>query len=132
MSNARTNRKKNLSVYRSLESLEDRRLMTITSWDLVSTSDSAYNEIPAADRQQPAIFKRFQRTDDIEVFFAVRASIGHGKFPYHLVRIRMRWGRVGRLLLGLSWNGEKIGSTLLLTEFIGIHQSQCNRTVLRI
>ena len=47
MSNARTNRKKNLNVYRSLESLEDRRLMTIT-WNLVSTSDSAYNEIPSS------------------------------------------------------------------------------------
>ena len=48
MSNARSNRKKNLNVIRSLESLEDRRLMTITSWDLVSTSDSAYNEIPSS------------------------------------------------------------------------------------
>ena len=48
MSNARTNRKKNLSVYHSLESLEDRRLMTTqpTSWDLVSTTDSAYNGVP--------------------------------------------------------------------------------------
>ena len=48
MSNARTNRKKNLNVIRPLESLEDRRLLTISSWDLVSTSDSAYNEIPSS------------------------------------------------------------------------------------
>ena len=48
MSNTRSNRKKNLNVIRPLESLEDRRLMTISSWDLVSTSDSAYNEIPTS------------------------------------------------------------------------------------
>jgi hypothetical protein len=48
MSNARSNRKKNLNVFRSLETLEDRRLMTITSWDLVSATDSAYNAIPSS------------------------------------------------------------------------------------
>jgi hypothetical protein len=48
MSKSRRISKKNISVIRPLESLETRRLMTtsnITGWDLVSLSDSAYDEI---------------------------------------------------------------------------------------
>ena len=51
MAKSRRISKKNISVIRPLESLEDRRLMTITSWDLVSTSDSVYTQIPVSGPQ---------------------------------------------------------------------------------